>query len=87
MLDGQSDASDHWAHIMLNHEAGAPVARGVEQGAGPRYFRWQIELPAPLPLDGVSDAEIEDLRNCGEELASARAAEIEAVATAVIAGP
>ncbi len=86
MLDGQSDASHHWAHILLNHESGSPVARGVELGAGPRYFRWQLELPAPLPLDGVSEAEIEGLRDCGEALASARADEIDAVAAAVVGG-
>jgi len=86
MLDGQSDASHHWAHILLNHESGTPVARGVELGAGPRYFRWQIELPAPLPLDGVGDDEIEGLRGCGEALVSARAAEIEAVAAAISGG-
>lgn len=85
MLDGQSDASHHWAHILLNHEAGTAVARGVELGAGPRYYRWQIELPAPLPLDGVADEELERLRECGEALAAARSAEIAAVAAALAA--
>ena len=83
MLDGQSDASHHWAHILLNHEAGSTVATRVEFGAGPRYYRWQIELPAALPLDGVADEDIARLRECGEALAAARSEEIAAVATAL----
>ncbi|HKJ35452.1 MAG TPA: patatin-like phospholipase family protein [Solirubrobacterales bacterium] len=85
MLDGQSDASHHWAHILLNHRPGTPVARGPDLGAGPRYFRWQVELPAPLPLDGVSDGDLDRLTECGEALIEGRAAEIEAVAAALVA--
>ena len=83
MLDGQSDAAHHWAHILLNHEPGAPVAKGADLGAGPRYYRWQIELPEPLPMDGVSEADIARLREAGEALADGRAGEIEAVAAAL----
>ena len=83
MLDGQSDAAHHWAHILLNHDPGRPVAKGAELGAGPRYYRWQIELPAPLPLDGVSEGQIARLRECGEALADGRAGELKAVAGAL----
>lgn len=85
MLDGQSDAAHHWAHVLLNHEPGSPIARGPELGAGPRYFRWQVELPDPLPLDGVSDEDLARLRDCGESLIEGRADEIEAVAEALAA--
>ncbi len=85
MLDGQSDAAHHWAHVLLNHEAGGPVARGVELGAGPRYFRWQLELPEPLPMDGVSDEQLEVLAGFGQALVDGRAEEIAAVAAALAA--
>ncbi len=83
MLDGQSDASDHWAHILLNHEPGTVASRGAAMGAGPRYFRWQVELPGPQPLDGVAPEQIARLREAGEALIEARASEIEAVADAL----
>jgi hypothetical protein len=83
MLDGQSDAAHHWAHVLLNHEIGSPVARGPELGAGPRYFRWQLELPEPLALDGVDDEDLEALAGWGEALAEGRAEEISAVALAL----
>lgn len=87
MLDGQSDATDHWAHMLLNHRAGAVPAREPLLGAGPRYFRWQVRLPRPLPLDGVSTEEIGELRECGETLVAAREAELEAVADVVAGRP
>ena len=85
MLDGQSDAAHHWAHILLNHDPGKHLAKGAEFGAGPRYYRWQIELPEALPLDGVSDRQIARLREYGEALADGRADELAAVA-AMLAG-
>ncbi len=83
MLDGQSDSTHHWAHILLNHDPGGPVAKGDDLGAGPRYYRWQIELPKALPMDGVSDDDIARLREAGEALADGRADEIAAVAAAL----
>jgi len=85
MLDGQSDASDHWAHILLNHEPGTVAARGAGMGAGPRYFRWQVDLPGPQPLDGAEPEQIARLREAGEALIEARAGEIDAVADALTA--
>lgn len=83
MLDGQSDASHHWAHVLLNHDPGSAMATGPGLGAGPRYFRWQIDLPEPIPLDGVSASDIARLKETGEDLIEARADEIEAVAQAI----
>ena len=34
MLDGQSDAADDWAHVLLNHRQGAAMAPPAERGAG-----------------------------------------------------
>jgi len=85
MLDGQSDSSDHWAHILLNHDPGTRPARGEQMGAGPRYYRYQVELPEPLPMDGVDSDQIERLTECGNALLEARAAELEALAEVLTA--
>jgi uncharacterized protein len=86
MLDGQSDAAHHWAHILLNHRPGSAPDRGIDLGAGPRYFRLQLNLPEPLPLDGTGPAEIARIAECGELLRDARGAELEALAEALVPG-
>jgi len=83
MLDGQSDSAHHWAHILLNHRPGAEPDRGIDMGAGPRYFRFQLHLPEPLPLDGVESGEIERIAECGRALVDARADELAAIAEAL----
>jgi hypothetical protein len=56
VLGGASDGADHWARTLLNPQPGA---------AGPRrYFRLQIPLAEPIPLDDASD------RTLGETLPS-----------------
>jgi uncharacterized protein len=80
MFDGQSDSAHHWAHILLNHRPGSEPDRGIDMGAGPRYFRFQLHLPEPLPLDGVEPGEIERIAECGHALSDARAEELEALA-------
>ena len=55
MLGGSSDGADHWAHMLLNHPVGeGPPAPG-EIGRGPRYFRFQIGLDAPIALDDAGE--------------------------------
>ena len=83
MLDGQSDAAHHWAHVLLNHEPGTQPERGIDTGAGPRYYRFQLNLPEPLPLDGTGPEEIKRLLECGAALRDARAGELEAIADAL----
>jgi patatin-like phospholipase/acyl hydrolase len=83
MLDGQSDAAHHWAHILLNHEPGTAPERGVDMGSGPRYYRFQLDLPEPLPMDGTGDAQIARLLECGAALRDAREAELAALADAL----
>ena len=80
MFDGQSDSAHHWAHILLNHRPGSEPDRGIDVGAGPRYFRLQLNLPEPLPLDGTEPDEIERIAECGRALVDARADELEALA-------
>jgi hypothetical protein len=45
IFDGQSRAADHWAHILLNHEPGRQASEVF--GRGPRYWRFDPELPGP----------------------------------------
>lgn len=85
MLDGQSDAADHWAHVLLNHEPGAELPPRDRTGAGPRYFRYQVELPAPLQLDDPSPESIAILGERADALIEARGAELEALADALVA--
>jgi len=84
MLDGQSDAAHHWAHILLNHRPGSEPDRGIDMGAGPRYYRLQLNLPEPLPLDGVEADEIERIADCGRALVEARADELKAIADVLV---
>lgn len=83
MLDGQSDAADHWAHMLLNHRPGDPPAGGDRLGAGPRYYRYQVDLPRSLPLDDASPDNIGRLREAAEVLIEARADELAALADAL----
>ena len=87
MFDGQSDSAHHWAHVLLNHEPGTQPARGADMGAGPRYYRLQLDLPEPLPLDGTAPGDIELLTECGEALRDARAEELAAIAAALVPTP
>jgi patatin-like phospholipase/acyl hydrolase len=66
MLDGQSDAADHWAHMLLNAEPGSGPPAPDEIGRGPRYFRLQVPLSAPIAMDDASArtrAELTDAAN------------------------
>jgi hypothetical protein len=68
VLDGQSDAADHWAHMMLNHEPGDPVPAGGEIGAGPRYFRLQVRLGSSYAMDDAKQERLDGLMEAGRSL-------------------
>lgn len=69
VLDGQSDAADHWAHMLLNHEPGDEMPRPAEIGArGPRYFRLQVELHRAFAMDDASESALDGLTAAAEEL-------------------
>jgi hypothetical protein len=69
VLDGQSDAADHWAHMVLNHESGDPPPAADEVGAaGPRYFRVQMRLDRALALDDASPGALDGLQSAADEL-------------------
>jgi patatin-like phospholipase/acyl hydrolase len=81
IFDGQSDAADHWAHMLLNHAPGdEPPASPEEIGrAGPRYFRLQVRLSEPLGLDEYDERALAALEQAAHRLISERADTIEAI--------
>lgn len=89
MLDGQSDAADHWAHMILNHEPGDPFPRPDEIGvSGPRYFRLQRRLPESLEMDDASPRAIAAMEAVAAELISDRDAQLTEIARRLArAGP
>ena len=51
-LDGQSDAADHWAGVLL----------------GNGYFRFQIKLPVSTPLDDAGPRALDQLNEAADRL-------------------
>ncbi|MGI8632332.1 MAG: patatin-like phospholipase family protein [Solirubrobacterales bacterium] len=84
IFDGQSDASDHWAHVLLNHDSEADAT--AEPGAGPHYYRFQVDLPEPIPLDATNEDQLQMLQECGWRLIEAHADELEALAEVLSEG-
>jgi len=84
MLDGQSDAVHHWTHFLLNHLPGEGAAGGLKTGRGPHYFRFQVDIPGRLPLDGVEPHQIDQLEGCARMLIDERDAELGAIAEALV---
>ena len=67
-LDGQSDAADHWAEILLNQEAGGAQRDPAVQGTGPRYYRFQTTLTESTPLDDASPRALKLLNSAADRL-------------------
>ena len=80
VLDGQADAADHWAHMLVNHEAGDRAPQREEIGRGPRYFRFQVRLGRELALDDARPGNLQALSAAAEELIEARTDELDALA-------
>jgi patatin-like phospholipase/acyl hydrolase len=78
VFDGQSRAADHWAHMLLNHQAGQKP--DPEFGRGPRYWRFEPELPRPYGLDDASTATLDALTAAAQQMIQARAADLDALA-------
>jgi uncharacterized protein len=88
VFDGQSDAADHWAHMLLNHEPGRPAPREAAVGAGPRYFRLQTTLPRTVALDDASERSLDELDAAASRLIADSADELETIAERLVrAGP
>lgn len=50
VLGGASDGVDHWTETLVN-EPPPPHAPPQAIGRGPRFFRLQVELDPPIPMD------------------------------------
>lgn len=76
MLDGSSDAADHWAHMLLNHPPGADLPEPENIGRGPRYFRLQVRLHDSIAMDDASAATLDALGGAANELIAAYESEL-----------
>ena len=81
MFDGQSRSAHHWAHMLLNHVPGQEPDE--EFGHGPRYWRFEPDLPRPTGLDDASEATIDELSAAARGMIEERAADLDAL-TAVL---
>lgn len=89
VLDGASDAADHWAHMLLNHDPGTAPPASDEVGRGPRYFRLQVRLKRAIALDDASEATLTDaLPTAAASLIAEREAELDEITDRLLAaGP
>jgi patatin-like phospholipase/acyl hydrolase len=60
-LDGQSDAADHWADVLLNREPGRR-----------RYYRFQTTLAEGTPLDDARPRALRELNAAADRLLEER---------------
>jgi uncharacterized protein len=60
-LDGQSDAADHWADVLLNRETGER-----------HYYRFQATLAEGTPLDDASRRALDELSAAADRLLAER---------------
>ncbi|HET7417541.1 MAG TPA: patatin-like phospholipase family protein [Solirubrobacterales bacterium] len=78
MLGGSSDGTDYWAHMLLNHEPGAPRPSAEAIGRGERYFRFQVDLDGAIEMDDASAPTLEErLPAAAARLIEARGDEID----------
>jgi hypothetical protein len=80
MLGGSSDGADYWAHMLLNHSPGAGLPSEESVGGGPRYFRLQAKLEAPIAMDDASRETLtERLPAAAGKLIAEKDAELDAI--------
>jgi predicted acylesterase/phospholipase RssA len=68
-LDGQSDAADHWADVLLNRQTGER-----------RYYRFQATLEEGTPLDDASRRALDELTAAADRLLVERDADLRELA-------
>jgi uncharacterized protein len=73
-LDGQSDAADHWADVLLNREAER------------RYYRFQASLAEGTPLDDARPRALRELNAAADRLLEERDADLRELAGRLAAG-
>ena len=80
ILNGSADGTDYWAHMLLNHEAGAPPPTAADVGRGPRYFRLQVDIPTEVAMDDASETVIEEtLPGAAKRLIDERGKDLKAI--------
>ncbi len=85
-LDGQSDAADHWAEILLNHEPGRALIDPAVRGVGPRYYRFQTTLSASTPLDDARPRALAQLNDAADRLLAEQDERLQEVARRLALG-
>jgi uncharacterized protein len=78
IFDGQSDAADHWAHMIVNRPD-EPPASAAAVGHGPRYFRFQADLQRPFAMDDAREPTLDALRQVAATLIQERSDELDQV--------
>jgi patatin-like phospholipase/acyl hydrolase len=85
VLGGASDGVDHWTHTLLN-EPPPPHVTNEEIGRGPRFYRLQVELKPPIPMD--KPEEIPALEDAAKKLIAEFEDQLSEIATRLLrAGP
>jgi patatin-like phospholipase/acyl hydrolase len=85
VLGGATDGVDHWTHTLLN-EPPPPHVTKEEIGRGPRFYRLQVELDPPIPMD--KPEELPALEAAAQQLISDREEELSEIAARLLrAGP
>lgn len=85
VLGGSADAADHWAHMLLNDAAGEGAPAPGQIGRGPRFFRWQADLPEPVEMDDTSPAVLQGaLPAAARELIARHDGELDEIARRVV---
>ena len=89
MLSGQTASADHWAHMLVNHEAGDAAPRTkAEIGRGPRYYRLESRLAADIDMDDARKTTLDALTRAAKDLIEERGDDLEAIAQRLAAaGP
>lgn len=87
VLGGASDGVDHWSETLLN-EPPPPHATSEQLGRGPRFFRMQVDLNPPLPMDDASQGALDALEAAAGRLIAERETELAEIAARLLrAGP
>ena len=88
MLSGQTASADHWAHMLVNHEAGEGPPTAAEIGRGPRYYRLESQLATDVGMDDSRRTTLDALAGIAEGLIEQRRDDLEAIAQRLAAaGP
>jgi patatin-like phospholipase/acyl hydrolase len=85
VLGGASDGVDHWTHTLLN-EPPPPHVTKEDIGRGPRFYRLQVELDPPIPMDRPE--RLPDLEKAAKQLIADSEEQLsEIAARLLLAGP